>query len=112
MRETDHDETVGHLFIVDGDLNKIRADAVLVPTSVEYHVRALWGGLLSDGWELRVDHSDRHWRVNPDPATLDSECQIWFANVGSIASSPGPYVAVAEHFVRRAVEVFRGGAQP
>lgn len=98
----EHGQLEGHLFIIDGDLNRVRSDAVLVPTSEGYYVRPIWNQLLQAGWENRVDRSMRRWTVNPDPETLDSDQQIWFANVGSIADEPGPYIEVARHFVAQA----------
>lgn len=100
------EENSGHLFIIDGDLNKIRADAILVPTDVGYHVRELWNPLLQDGWQDRVDRGTTAWTVNPDPATLASGFQVWFANVGSIADEPEPYVRVAWDFVEQAARAF------
>lgn len=112
---TRHSDDEGHLFIIDGDLTRIQADAVLIPTDVGYHMTGLWDPLLKDGWANRVDRSSTEWKVNSDPATLARGQQIWFANVGSIAPSPGPYVEVAREFVRRASEALRerdGGVVP
>lgn len=98
----EHGQREGHLFIIDGDLNKIRSDAVLVPTSAGYYVRPIWNRLLKAGWEDRVDWSTLRWTVNPDPVTLGSDQQVWFANVGSIADEPDPYIDVARDFVAQA----------
>jgi hypothetical protein len=77
-------------------------------------MESTWLSALPRGWQHRVERSRSDWKVNPDPATLEADQQVWFANVGSISVTPEPYVAVAAEFVRQATEALRlrdGGAE-
>lgn len=107
MLDDDTTRGGGHLFIIDGDLTKVRADAVLFPTDYAYYMERTWWNALPTGWQNRVDRSRIDWTVNPDPSTLDAEQQVWFANVGSISHSPEPYVHVAGEFVRQAASALQ-----
>lgn len=97
----------GHLFIIDGDLTRVRADAVLIPTDAIFNVESIWNDLLVDGWDRRVERHDLGWEVCIDTGTSGSATQIWFANVGHVADEPGPYVDIAARFVTQAADTLR-----
>ena len=98
----------GHLFIVDGDLNRISCDAVLVPTDQWLGVTTLWDSTVEPGSRDRLaDVVDSPWRVVQDPGLAGRGPQVWFGNVGSIADEPEPYVDVAEEYVRLAARSLR-----
>lgn len=104
MNESSRDvaDRTGQLFIIDGDLNRVRSDAVLIPTDIGYHLTSLWDSLVVPGWESRVDRTQPDWMVNPDPASSRLPQQVWFANVGHISDRIDAYVDVADAYVRSA----------
>lgn len=100
----------GHLFVIDGDLNYLRCDAVLVPSSHEL-------GFSSGRWSKRVPDPERvrrdtavdrttGWKVVRDRET--SGPQVWIGNVGLDVPDAEPYVAVAQDFVERAYDALKG----
>jgi hypothetical protein len=109
--------TRGHLFIIDGDLNRIRCDAVLVPSSPALK-------FTRKKWRVRVPDRDatqertRKARTDdPDWKVVRDEEQggtvVWIGNVGRGFRDPDPYVEVAEKFVRQAsVELRAKSAVP
>lgn len=71
----------GHLFIINGDLNKIACDALLIPTDSGFNVEAKWDTVPE---HLVEDQRRRGWngrqvlRLFTDAAGR----QIWLGNVG------------------------------
>ena len=93
----------GQLFIIDGDLNQIRCDALLIPTDALFKMTGLWDRSLRKGWYNRVkDLVDPNWFVVKDPLEVENSYQLWFGNVGNRSSEDSEYVRVAEEFVRQA----------
>ena len=97
-------ESSGHFFVIDGDLNFIKCDAVLIPSDVVLSLDfGKWGGRLSGGAHKRVQlPTSRNWKVLADPAPPATSAVVWFGNVGDISTEVGPYVDVAEAFIREA----------
>jgi hypothetical protein len=98
--------TRGHVFIVDGDLNSMSCDAVLIPSSSGMNFS-------NDNWLVRVPEpestrlrtkraraADPAWKVVRDEERDGTV--VWIGNVGLDLPDPGPYVEVAEQFIRRA----------
>jgi len=93
----------GQLFIIDGDLNQIRCDALLIPTDVFFGMTGLWDRSLREGWFSRVkDLIEPNWFVIQDPLEVENSYQLWFGNVGNRSPEDSEYVRVAEEFVRQA----------
>ena len=95
----------GQLFIIDGDLNQIRCDALLIPTDIGFGFTRLWGRSLREGCVSRVKDLVKHnWFVVKDPLEVEGSHQLWFGNVGNRSFDHGEYVRVAEEFVRQAAD--------
>ncbi|RUP00951.1 MAG: SIR2 family protein [Mycobacterium sp.] len=70
----------GHLFIINGDLNKIACDAVLLPTDVRFKIEPKWDGLISDH---RSETFGPWGRRNVIPLSKKhGKPRVWLGNVG------------------------------
>lgn len=89
----------GHLFIINGDLNKIACDAVLLPTDNEFTIESKWDGLIEDyrgeipdAWDGRhvIPLSQRHRKP-----------RVWLGNVGQYGEQTefSVFAPVVEEFV-------------
>ncbi|MSX55320.1 MAG: SIR2 family protein [Actinobacteria bacterium] len=105
----EHTAPRGHLFVIDGDLNYLCCDAVLVPSSFDMGFSSgLWSKRVPNPAEVRrLTAHDRvsGWKVIPDRRA--SEPQVWIGNVGLNLPDTEPYVAVAEKFVEDAHEALK-----
>jgi hypothetical protein len=76
----------GHLFLVNGDLTKIAADAVLIPTDAYFQVEAEWHGLVTP-----ADVAGLRWpsgvRCMPLNAAADDLGRVWIGNLGGVAET-------------------------
>ena len=96
----------GHLFVIDGDLNRIHCDAVLVPSSILLDFEnGNWVRRIPDPEVVRKEarRPDSGWpssKVIEIPTTEGP--RIWVGNVGLDRAEAEPYVDVAETFVRTA----------
>ena len=103
MQTEKHSSRHGQLFIIDGDLNQIRCDALLIPTNESFEMTGIWDRSLREGWFKRVGNLVApKWFVVKDPLEVENSYQLWFGNVGHRSPEDSEYVRVAEEFVRQA----------
>lgn len=92
----------GHLFIINGDLNKIACDAVLLPTDDEFMIESKWDGLIEDySGEIPDTWGGRN--VIPLSAR-HKKPRVWLGNIGQYGehSEFSVFAPVVEEFVRSA----------
>ena len=102
----------GSLFVVDGDLTKIRCDAVLIPTDDELVIEPAWAGLLGTRAGPLDAHpgfvGGRRVRKFRPPAPLNpGEPSIWLGDFGREDPDEGWYAAGLVSFVRQASRSLR-----
>ncbi|MGV0741035.1 SIR2 family NAD-dependent protein deacylase [Mycolicibacterium sp. XJ870] len=92
----------GHLFIINGDLNKIACDAVLLPTDNEFTIESKWDGLVEDYNDEIPDMWDGR-NVIPLSAR-HKKPRVWLGNVGQYGehSEFSVFASVVEEFVDNA----------
>lgn len=101
--------SAGHLFIINGDLTRLKCDAVLVPTDQAFSVNEGFAPLVGLGGKGNLSRiADSSWyptAVNLFRlATTDSPA-VWIGNVGGDESTPvEQFVRCAHEFVERATE--------
>ena len=110
MHEIAHEE-LGHLYVIDGDLQQLAVDAWLLPTDSTFHITHSWATTRSrftrykearqEGWNGRrvvfleeIDGSD-----------------VWLGDVGRAHADEAHYVGVALEFIRQASEKCREQAR-
>jgi hypothetical protein len=99
----------GHLFVVRGDLTRLAADAVLVPSGWQ---DGRLGHVGSDAWdELLGDHLDADRFVHQAPDEARRVCEVrrlvggpavWVGHTGDDEREPGWYGEAASRFVEAA----------
>ncbi len=99
--------------MVDGDLNTINADAVLVPTDARFAVRDVWWPTTGPDVMEVVEPPVGRWSVFADPRVgPEGGPAVWYANIGDISGDPRDYVRVAEEFVGGAATTRSDGVVP
>ncbi|OFB38031.1 hypothetical protein BA059_16335 [Mycolicibacterium sp. (ex Dasyatis americana)] len=102
----------GHLFIINGDLNKIACDAVLLPTDKFFNIESKWDGLSRDNQteieEYRTRYEGTNW---DDQAVLPLRArpktpQVWLGKIGQAGdkSQFSTFAPTVKEFVKRAAE--------
>lgn len=102
----------GHLFVIDGDLTKLKCDALLVPTDVGFNVTRIWTTILGlpPGRNARLDglHQPAGWgkgaRVVQFKA-LDAHLgspTVWLGDIGAQTEDENWYADGAVQFVESA----------
>lgn len=92
----------GHLFIINGDLNKIACDAVLLPTDGAFTIEPKWNGLIA-GYSNEVPSTwDGHKVIPLD--RRQKKPRVWLGNVGQYGeqSEFSAFSPIVEEFVERA----------
>ena len=71
----------GHVFVVEGDLTRLRCDAWLLPTDGSFHITEAWKDHVRDGDIAKLRHEGwgGRWVIRLPDRT---EPAIWLANVG------------------------------
>lgn len=94
----------GHLFIINGDLNKIACDAVLLPTDGAFKIEPQWDGLIEGGRDEVPNTWDGH-QVVP-LGRRDKKPRVWLGNVGQYGeqSEFSVFSPIVEEFVERAAD--------
>lgn len=92
----------GHLFIINGDLNQVACDAVLIPTDGTLHITDSWR-VLMHGKRLPKSFGTKpavHIRAE------SGQPQIWLGNIGKAGnvSDFEVFKPAVREFVRQAVE--------
>ncbi|OHT93317.1 SIR2 family protein [Mycobacterium syngnathidarum] len=102
----------GHLFIINGDLNKIACDAVLLPTDAFFNIESKWDRLSKDHQteieEYRTRYKGTDWdgqAVLP-LRTRPKKPQVWLGNVGQagVKSQFSTFAPTVKEFVKRAAK--------
>lgn len=94
--------SVGHLYVIDGDLQQLAVDAWLLPTDPEFRMTNSWAATLQSSRNLqetvRVGWDDclAVFLENIDGA------DVWLGNVGRTDAQPEHYLDVALEFLTRA----------
>lgn len=102
----------GHLFIINGDLNKVACDAVLLPTDKWFTIESKWDGLAEDhrteieAYRSRYEGTD--WdgqRVLP-LRKIPNKLRVWLGNIGQDGDQTkfSTFSPVVEEFVKQAAE--------
>ena len=95
----------GHLFVVQGDVRRIRADAVLFPTRNVSDGKWFPNGPPKGAGGVAFDSFTPERRVQPLPGTAPSEPEIWLSWVWLADESEPPvewFVSAAEHYLHEA----------
>jgi hypothetical protein len=99
----------GHLFIINGDLTKVAADAILVPTDRVFRIEPAWQDLVWPKMDLIKHHSmwePADWREAGVVELPHSpqEPRIWLADVGRVGSHSdwNEFAPVVEEFIEKA----------
>jgi len=92
----------GHVFIVQGDLTRLRCDAWLLPSDAELRLTAAWREARPDLEErVRALEPPAEWQVLPVPVE-DDRPQPWVGDVPGEEAPAEAFAAVAAAFVRAA----------
>lgn len=102
----------GHLFIINGDLNKIACDAVLVPTDGGLTIEPKWDGLV-DGYRHEIPTS---WDELPNPwdrrniaplSKRHGQPHVWLGKIGQFGddSDFSTFAPIVEEFVAEAARL-------
>lgn len=99
----------GHLFIINGDLNKIACDHLLLPTDQWFTVEPKWNALAEDyreeidGYGRSPDTSWNGRRVLP-LSPRDKKPLVWLGDVGTDGNDAdfSHFAPVVEEFVKKA----------
>lgn len=108
----------GHLFVIDGDLNKVAVDAWYLPVDRGFSITELWKDSLrrvdsTFNAQRRLEWQDRQepWDVDELARFLatDGDCDIWLGNVGraGFEARIEHYIACAIQFARKASDHWR-----
>ncbi|MDR7288658.1 MULTISPECIES: SIR2 family NAD-dependent protein deacylase [Mycolicibacterium] len=102
----------GHLFIINGDLNKIACDAVLLPTDDSFTIEPRWNGLIN----AHRDEVPSRWdgqKVIP-LSLRHKNPRVWLGNVGQYGeqSEFSAFAPIIEEFVERAATEARSTPKP
>jgi hypothetical protein len=95
----------GHLFVVQGDVRRIRADAVLFPTRNVSDGKWFPNGPPKGAGGVAFDSFTPERRVQPLPGTAPSEPEIWLSWVWLADESEPPvewFVSAAEQYLLEA----------
>lgn len=92
----------GHLFIINGDLNKIACDAVLLPTDGVFTIESRWDGLI-EGYRGDIPRTWGGHNVIP-LVRRHRRPRVWLGNVGQYGeqSEFSAFSPIIEEFVERA----------
>lgn len=102
----------GHLFIINGDLNKIACDAVLLPTDGAFTIEPKWNGLI-EGYRDEVPSTWDGHKVIP-LGRRHKNPRMWLGNVGQYGeqSEFSTFSPVVEEFVERAAAEAKSTPNP
>lgn len=99
----------GHLFVIDGNLNRLDCDAVLVPIDRRLSATWLWLELLEIEAEGVLDHPPFPPGVHVmryENSTFDRP-QVWLGDIGRVDPGLGVQAAVLTEFIERAARELR-----
>src|SRR5262245_29444857 len=95
----------GHLFVINGDLNKLDCDALLVPVTSEFDVPKLWTDLVGGhgGRDMGVTFRDgtRVVRYRQGAQTC-REPDVWLGNLAAGGKPASWFAAGLVEFVDQA----------
>jgi len=102
----------GHLFIINGDLNKIACDAVLLPTDTQFTIESKWDGLADDhrseieAYKSRYEGTDWDGRRILPLRKIPKKPRVWLGNIGQHGDQTkfSTFAPVVEDFVKQVAE--------
>ena len=100
---------VGHLFVIDGNLNRLDCDAVLVPIDRRLGATWLWRELLGIETEGILDHAPFPPGANVmryENATIERP-HVWLGDIGRADPAHGVQASVLTEFIERAAPELR-----
>jgi hypothetical protein len=110
MPGIDH-EKLGHLYVIDGDLQQLAVDAWLLPTDSSFKVTASWA--TTQARFTRFDEVRKEGWSNRPVVFLEEidGSDVWLGDVGRARADESHYVNVALAFIKQAAEKCRGRAE-
>lgn len=95
----------GHLFIINGDLNQVACDAVLIPTDDTVYITESWNLLMRDKHTPNTFGDELVVQLSTEPG----QPHIWLGNVGQAGSESDfeVFKPTVREFVKHAVEQLR-----